>query len=242
MKDQENGIEIITGENAELFVKELGQKITDTGFNALSKNDFYDYVLYLFNKHGSSHFLDTQSNYDNSMLLKITGQKLNTTKQNIFLKYYTQEDKQKILPAFIQKIVNGAIIPELTDDDKFYSFVVEDLPTRSYLEGLMKSTMGKTPDFHLNHEKMRLSVRDFYVLLKNIITEICKNSGEDRKQLQTKIEKMEKDENLRLFIDALIGGSLKAIEKIAPIGAPQLTGFFKNLLSTMVAGRKLKTA
>ena len=33
--------------DSEKFVKELLEKITDTGFNAMSKNDLYDYILHL---------------------------------------------------------------------------------------------------------------------------------------------------------------------------------------------------
>jgi hypothetical protein len=65
----------MTNENAQRLVQLLWEKIETTGFNALSKNDFYDYVLYLYNRFNNEHFLDTLSNYENGTQLRATEQK-----------------------------------------------------------------------------------------------------------------------------------------------------------------------
>jgi hypothetical protein len=78
---------VINQQNAGQFTADLWQKITQTGFNALSKNDFYDYVLYLFNKYDANHFLSARPNYENAQTLRVTPQKIATSKENITLKY-----------------------------------------------------------------------------------------------------------------------------------------------------------
>jgi hypothetical protein len=102
----------VKGENAEHLVRDLWRKIIDTGFNAMSKNDFYDYVLYLFNKYNAEPFLDVNSNYKNSQLLRVTEQKLKNSSHNIYLKFYGDDEKEKLLKLFFEKI--AAKIIEIT--------------------------------------------------------------------------------------------------------------------------------
>jgi hypothetical protein len=210
------------------FARDLWRKITDTGFNAMSKNDFYDYVLYLFNKHSKTQFLDNGSNYDNSILLRVTEQKLKSTQQNIYLKYETPEEKDHILPNFINKIMEDRISLELSQDT--YTFVLDHLPTRNYLEALMKRSRNTTFDYALNREKVSLGVKDFYDLLKTVVTEICKDRDEDLGEVQRRIEKMEKDEQIRSLVAALLGSAAGLAADLVPVGVPQLMKFCKAFL------------
>ena len=51
-----------TPEDSKQLANKLAEHITTTGFNALSKNDFYDYILYLLDTYSNEHFLSLQSN------------------------------------------------------------------------------------------------------------------------------------------------------------------------------------
>jgi hypothetical protein len=200
--------------SAEKLVSELWGKIKTTGFNAMSKNDFYDYVLYLFNKHNAVHFLDTWSNYENSMVLCVTEQKIKNTKQNIFLKYYSETEKGEILPNFFSKIAKEEIRLSLSDDE--YSFVVEDLNTRHCLEGIMKNKMGISFDYQQNKEIVKISAKDFYILFGKIANMLFSND-KDAKETITKINKMEKDEQKKQLLHVVAGGIINAVDKITPL-------------------------
>jgi len=66
--------------------KELAEKLLEgiqkTGFNSMSKNDFYDFVLYLLDKYSEERFLLNNSNYVNSHLLKAKPEKIKSSKLN----------------------------------------------------------------------------------------------------------------------------------------------------------------
>jgi hypothetical protein len=155
---------------AEEFASALWNKITDTGFNTLSKNDIYDYLLYLFNKYGDIHFLDEKSNYENAVLLRVTETKIKNSKLNIALKYKTSEEKQNALPLFLQKLSQkpkgGGIW--LSKDETHFGFVVEDLQVRMELENLLKTQTGTTLDYSFNSEKVSIEKVCFLELIKTL--------------------------------------------------------------------------
>jgi len=204
----------INDKEAGKFVSELWEKITDTGFNSMSKNDFYDYVLYLFNNHAPEHFLDTASNRDNSLLLRVTEQKIKSSKQNIFLKYYGEQEKANILPDFFTKIAENKINLQFSNNE--YSFVIEDLNIRYCLEGIMKNTMGVAFDYHQNREIVKISVKDFYLLFGNIANILYSNNGDMEKTI-AKIGQMEKDENKKQLYNAIKNGVINVVEKFIPL-------------------------
>jgi hypothetical protein len=160
----------VTEQNAKQFVTALWQKITDTGFNSLSKNDFYDYVLYLFNKYAAPHFLDENSNYENAVLLKVTEAKIKTSKMNIALKYKSPREREDALSAFLRKISlqskTGAIW--LDCDESHFKFIIEDTLVRMELENLLKTLTGTTLDYRFNNEKVTIEKVCFLHVIQHL--------------------------------------------------------------------------
>ena len=99
---------IIESINYKEFSTELLKKIFEMGIGTYSKNDMYDYILYVANKHSSERFLDKQTNYDNAVLLKVTETKIKNTKLNISLKYKNETEKNKLFEDFLFKIPNSS--------------------------------------------------------------------------------------------------------------------------------------
>jgi len=96
-------------ENAMELANELAGRIQSDGFNAMSKNDFYDLVLHLLDKHSRENFLSRQSNEKNALLLKVKPEKIKSSKLNIYLRYMEQEKQRETLGRLIQMILDNKI-------------------------------------------------------------------------------------------------------------------------------------
>ena len=165
MEGKGNNI-IVKGSNAEKFTSELWQKITDTGFNNLSKNDIYDYILYLYNNFSNVPFLDVNSNYENALILKVTENKLKSTRLNISLKFQTMEERRKTIYSLFKNIANGVI--SIEDKTDYFEFVIENPVTRMELENILKITVGNTLEYGRNRERVRLEKYHMFFILKEI--------------------------------------------------------------------------
>jgi hypothetical protein len=221
----------IKGANAENLARDLWGKIIGTGFNAMSKNDFYDYVLYLFNKYNAEPFLDANSNYKNSQLLRVTEQKLKNSAQNIYLKYYEDDEKEKLLKLFFEKIAAKKILLKTDNeqDIKQYHLVIEDLRIRTQLEGILKDCAGTTLDYHFNTELVKLEVKDFYTMFFGALEKLP-----DASALQQEMDRLKFDEETAAFAKALAGiaqgGITALVEALTPIPAAKIIEITKKII------------
>lgn len=154
---------------SEQFANELLEKITDTGFNAMSKNDLYDYILYLFDKYSEENFLSTRSNFENALYFKVTEQKIKNSKLNINLKY-RQTDSISIITKFLAGLNTKSI--KQTKDGNF-EFVIEDYYIRMCLENELKKH-GDTFEYRNNTEKVEIRKESLIKLLTSYNEELSK--------------------------------------------------------------------
>jgi len=208
MEGKVNNI-IVKGTNAEKFTSELWQKITETGFNNLSKNDIYDYILYLYNNFSNVSFLDKNSNYENALILKVTENKLKTSKINIALKFQAADERRKTIRSLFMNIASGAI--SIEDKKDYFEFTVENPVARIELENILKVNVGNTLEYCRNRERVKLEKYNMFFILKEIakcsdakMAEIIKSELSTR-ELKAKI----KSSASTLF--EKIGGVLKEI-------------------------------
>lgn len=176
-------------EGADKFVKELTAKLTGNGLYAMSKMDFYDFVIYLLDKYSIGHFLSRNSNFENACLLKISETKVKALKLNVNLKFRekSENDCFMVITNFLSKLTTANFI----SDEKrgVYIFVLDDKYTQMCIESVLKKS-GTTLNYSFNSERVELekdALRVFlnqYSLeldelfrekeLSDVIKEICK--------------------------------------------------------------------
>lgn len=186
-KEKDN---IIKSINAEAFVKDLMHFIFDYGLGTYSKTDTYDYLVYLANKHSKDSFFDSNSNFDNALLFKVSETKIKNTRQNIALKFKGKE-RQNVYADFLSKLCDERIKVKF-DDDELFSFFIEDPFVRMTFENLLKKTQGITADYSFNRELIKINRKDF---LTALVSESVKGDTDEfvktlQKQLTT--EKLKK--------------------------------------------------
>ena len=96
--------------NAVEFANTLWREITKNQLLSKQKNDICDYLLYLFNKHDSTHFLDSNSNAENELLLRMPTTKIKTSKKNIFVKFMDKDEKSEVFEMFLSDFVANKIV------------------------------------------------------------------------------------------------------------------------------------
>jgi hypothetical protein len=90
-----------SGKNAENLANALYANFCNTGFNALSKTDFYDFALHLLDHYSDEHFFTNNTNAQNALLLKITPAKVKTSKFNIHVKFTSGDEQKKALISLL---------------------------------------------------------------------------------------------------------------------------------------------
>ena len=148
IKTKDNIIESI---NAEGFVKDLMNFIFDYGLGTYSKTDTYD------------AFFDTNSNFDNALLFKVSETRIKNTRQNIALKF-KGEERQNVYADFLLKLHSGKIKVKF-DDQETFTFFIEDPFVRMTLESLLKKSQGITADYSFNRELIKIKREDFITVL-----------------------------------------------------------------------------
>lgn len=153
------------------FANDLWSKIIDDELFSRQKNDICDYVLYLFNKYDSAHFLDSLSNAENERLLKTTASKIKASKKNIAIKFMNEIEYDNILSAFLGKFANDLSQDKVNiKGDKFH-FTLENRALRDILDAKLKETMQEGLDYNLNSEKVYISFHSFISMLEIIAPE-----------------------------------------------------------------------
>jgi hypothetical protein len=211
----------ITEGNAKKLAEALWHKITDTGFNALSKNDFYDYVLYLFNKFSATRFLDSSPAYENSLLLRVPLQKIKASKRNIFLKY-AEEAEKNTAQKLLSKIADKSIALNLDGEKKEYTLTVDDYALRDYLDSLMKRILGTSYDYRENHEIIVVSAPDFYAILGGALEDMRSLPGANTKSIESKLAVLKKDEHKKILTNLLISGAVDLLGTVTPFPVKEI--------------------
>ena len=169
------------------LAEELVAEITTNGLYGRSKTDFYDYVLYLLDRHDSGHFLSRSGNAENERLLKVSATRIKAAKKNISVKFMSNEEYDRIFLDFLARIASGAL-PSLSDRDDSYTMVIEDIALRSILEAKLKRTANTTLDYHLNTELVTISHGAFVAMLsaemrcgtQELLSDVLKRLAKDR--------------------------------------------------------------
>ena len=154
------------------FANDLWSEIVDKALFSRPKNDICDYLLYLFNKHDSAHFLDSNSNEKNERLLKMNASKIKSTKKNIAIKFMDSDEYEKIFNTFINKEFKEKLNTKkvLIKGDKFY-FVIENRALRDIIEARLKDKAQDTLDYSFNSERVFVSIDSFFAILEDKVPE-----------------------------------------------------------------------
>jgi hypothetical protein len=208
----------IKGESAEKFVAELQAKINQTGYNILSKTDLYDYLLYLFNKHNTRHFLD-ESNYHNAFALRITESRVKAAKLNIALKYKTIEERRESFILFLQRLCGIKIV----EKDDCFTFFIDDPCARIELESFLKEKLGMTLDYGENRERVKLEKFAFlYILMEYSNTSETSFVDTLKKELENKEIVIKRKKSTEEFLEWL----KDTAKEITSAAAPMLIDYF----------------
>jgi len=202
-------------DKAKLLADELAKNVMDNGFNAMSKNDFYDFVLHLLSKHSNEKFLHAKSNHDNAYLLKVKPEKIKSSKLSIFLKYADPEEQKQHLSRLIPQITDGTI--QMVDDGENTGrlrLTIEDPAMRFSLDGKMKSALGVSPDTSFNSEILVVRKEIFFKLLRLILQE-DEPSAEARSAIMRELQSGALAEDAKSVCRYLLDGVLEVAGKTA---------------------------
>lgn len=161
---------IIMFDNPNNFANDLWSEIVDSALFSRPKNDICDYLLYLFNKHDSAHFLDLNSNEQNERLLKMNASKIKSTKKNIAIKFMDSNEYDKIFGDFLDRLAIRVENKTIRIDDDNVKLVIENPALRDILASKLKVITDDTLDFSLNSEKVSISSKNFLAMLCNEVS------------------------------------------------------------------------
>lgn len=148
------------------FANDLWGKIINDELFSRQKNDICDYVLYLFNKYDSSHFLDSHTNAENERLLKTTASKIKASKKNIAAKFMNETEYEGIFENFLSDFVNEKIAIKDSNKSGYVKLVIENPVYRSVLESKLKEKVQENFEYSLNSESVEISCIAFIAMLE----------------------------------------------------------------------------
>lgn len=178
----------LTLDNPKAFCDELWHKITQERLFSYQKNDICDYVLYLFNKYDSAHFLDSHTNAENERLLKTTASKIKASKKNIAVKFMDSAEYDNIFNTFLANLAIGVKNKTIHIDDERVRLVIENPVLRDILSSKLKAITDDTLDYSLNSEKVSISSKNFLAMISNEVADKAKYNALI-KELESKYKK-----------------------------------------------------
>lgn len=196
------------------FANALWREITKNQLLSKQKNDICDYLLYLFNKHDSAHFLDSRTNAENERLLQTTATKIKSTKKNISVKFMSETEYKQVFKDFLNSLndKNKHIVKEIRKDKEPYlEFVIENNVLKDILEAKLKRCVGDTFSYTLNSEKLELSYESFIKM-----TEMEVRILDKTKDYESAIKSLKSEYGIAKISDWAKAG-LKAIKEYAPL-------------------------
>lgn len=207
------------------FIDELWDKLTSSGLYAYSKNDIYDYLIYLLNKYDEKHFFDTNSNASNSRLLKVSQTRIKTVKTNISVKFMDEKEYDEIFVNFLNNCASSVVKFDENIGNGKIKFVIENPAIKAVLEAKLKSAVSDTLDYSFNKEIVTIDAKNFIETL-NLEYENLNNSEnltQTQKILKNKLQKMKINEILKKLKDM---AENITVGVLAEIVASPLKGFF----------------
>ncbi|MGX3097609.1 hypothetical protein [Helicobacter sp. 23-1046] len=156
----------ITLDNPSTFADDLWSEIVDNALFSRPKNDICDYLLYLFNKHSKSKFLDSNSNAENELLLRMPTTKIKTTKKNIFVKFMGDDEQKEVFEKFLSDFVANKIAIKDANKKGHIKLVIENPVYRNVLESNLKEKVQDSFDYSLNSESVEISCIAFIAMLQ----------------------------------------------------------------------------
>ena len=156
----------ITLDNPNNFANDLWSEIVDSALFSRPKNDICDYLLYLFNKHDSAHFLDSRTNAENELLLRMPITKIKTTKKNIFVKFMREGEQKEVFEMFLSDFVAGKIATKDANTKGRIKLVIENPVYRNVLESKLKEKVQENFEYSLNSESVEISCIAFISMLE----------------------------------------------------------------------------
>jgi hypothetical protein len=194
----------------------LADNIFSKGFNALSKTDFYDFVLYLLDVYSEERFLSANSNERAALLLKVTPAKVKASRLNIFLKFAKPEERQKVLADFIRQIGNKKIRVDYDDDPTTVRFTVDDPTVRLCLDEAMKDQLGTSADTSFNGERLVMKTDDFYAVYRYIVETASQLPVKDRESLLKELDRRKSKDTKKAWLDFILEASAEIAQSIIP--------------------------
>ncbi|UTC63867.1 hypothetical protein E4O00_08080 [Treponema sp. OMZ 788] len=98
------------------------------------------------------------------------------------------EERQNVFADFLSKLHNNKIKVKF-DDDKTFTFFIEDPFVRMTLEGLLKKNQGITIDYSFNRELIKIKREDFITLL---IEESAKGNKDEKNNKDEFVKSLQK--------------------------------------------------
>lgn len=199
------------------FANTLWREITKNQLLSKQKNDICDYLLYLFNKHDSEHFLDSNSNAENERLLQTTATKIKSTKKNISVKFMSETEYKQIFRDFLNSLndKNKRIVKEIRPKDKdkepYLEFVIENNVLKDMLEAKLKRCVGDTFSYTLNSEKLEISFKSFVEMIEKEMEVLEKTA-----QYEAKVKAIKREYNIST-IKNLAKNCIKFLSDYAPL-------------------------
>ncbi|MDA3052060.1 hypothetical protein OFO01_01150 [Campylobacter sp. JMF_01 NE2] len=177
----------ITIKNSTELLDELWNTIKSSGLYAYSKNDIYDYLIYLINKYDENHFFDKNSNAENERLLKISSTKIKNTKKNISLKFMNDKEFDNVFLEYLDNL-NADRLKDGSNGN--IKLIIENPVIRDILENKLKMSVGNTFEYHINRETVDIKADDFAKMLEKELINLKKDKSEISKKIQNKIERI----------------------------------------------------
>ena len=199
------------------FANALWREITKNQLLSKQKNDICDYLLYLFNKHDSAHFLDSRTNAENERLLQTTATKIKSTKKNISVKFMSETEYKQVFKDFLNSLndKNKRIVKEIRpkgdDAEPYLEFIIENNVLKDMLEAKLKRCTGDTFTYTLNSEKLELSYESFITMIKKEVQILDKTD-----EYESAIKPLENQYRISKISDWAKAG-LKAIKEYVPL-------------------------
>ena len=203
--------------NAVEFANALWREITTNQLLSKQKNDICDYLLYLFNKHDSAHFLDSRTNAENELLLRMPTTKIKSTKKNISVKFMNETEYNQIFKDFLNSLndKNKHIVKEIRpkgkDTEPYLEFTIENNVLKDMLEAKLKRCVGDTFSYTLNSEKLEISFESFIKMIEMEVQILDKT-----KDYESAIKSLKGEYGIAKISDWAKAG-LKAIKEYAPL-------------------------
>jgi hypothetical protein len=206
------------------FTKDLLDKIKDTGIGTFTKNDIYDYILFLANKYSSEEFLYKWPNYENAILFKVSEKKIKASIQNIALKYLDDTERKAVLDAFLTDIATKP--NHIREKGDCFEFVLDNPIVRMLIENKLKTNYGVTLEYGINSERVHIEKAQFVDFLMN-------HFNSDERKTITILQKNLPEEISR----KLKSGKDKFLSSLKEIGVEITVGVITNLIKEYLPTR-----